>query len=320
MTLFLGIDIGSVSVKLALVDRSEELVASSQQRTNADPLGALRAGLRSLLERVDRAQIAGVGTTGSGKELAAMAVQADVTKNEISAHACAAARYLPDVRTVIEIGGQDSKIILLRDGLIEDFAMNSVCAAGTGSFLEQQAQRLNLRLDELSALALEARRHLAVAARCTVFAESDMIYKQQVGYPRAEIIYGLCLALAKNYLNTLAKGKTIEDPICFQGGVAANLGMRRAFGEVLGTKLEVPQHHVFMGAIGAALFARRQQPSYGTTGFLPELLDTPLTVDMYDCEDCENRCNVITYRRDRTPLGYRGDTCGKYSLGIEVPE
>ncbi len=317
MGVFLGIDTGSVSTKLVLMDSHEDLKDKLYLRTNADPVTSLKEGLKQLFAGEYKMEdVLGVGVTGSGKELASMMINADLTKNEISSHAAATLKYFPGARTIIEIGGQDSKIILLKKGLIEDFSMNSVCAAGTGSFLEQQAQRLNITISHLSEMALKSQKELSIAARCTVFAESDMIYKQQIGYAREDIIYGLCLSLAKNYLNTLAKGKKHHPPYCFQGGVAANMGMRKAFEEVLGDKLLIPHDYIYMGAIGAAIFAVRNKNLYGETAFSPSVLEQDFSIDMFLCSHCENRCNVVRYLKNNETVGYRGDICGKYSYKL----
>lgn len=157
-----------------------------------------------------------MGTTGSARHLAGVVVGADMVKNEITAHAVAAITLLPEVRTVFEIGGQDSKLIIIRDQVVEDFAMNTICAAGTGSFLEHQAVRLGIPIEEFGKLALQAQQSVRIAGRCTVFAESDMIHKQQLGFGKPEIIRGLCEALVRNFINNLATGKTILDPIVFK--------------------------------------------------------------------------------------------------------
>ncbi|MFN3763495.1 MAG: acyl-CoA dehydratase activase, partial [Anaerolineae bacterium] len=257
MEVFLGIDVGSVTTKFAAVDEEGRLLTSLYRRTGGEPIQAVREGLAQMGEQLPaRVRVLGVGTTGSGRQLAAAIVGADVVKNEITAHAIAALHFVPDVRTVIDIGGQDSKLILLRNGIVVDFAMNSVCAAGTGSFLEHQAYRLGITIEEFGQRALRSNHPVRIAGRCTVFAESDMVHKQQMGHPMDDIIYGLCQALVRNYLNNLALGKTLEPPIVFQGGVAANAGVVRAFREALETEIIVPPHHEVMGALGAALLAR----------------------------------------------------------------
>jgi len=312
---YLGIDVGSVTTKFALLDESSELINSLYTRTLGRPIQAVQDGLRWVEDHMpEGAQIAGVGTTGSARQLSGVVVGADVVKNEITAHAVAAGRYVPGVRTVIEIGGQDSKIIILRDGIVVDFAMNTVCAAGTGSFLDQQAFRLNMRVEDIGPLALTSERPVRIAGRCTVFAESDMIHKQQMGHALEDILYGLCQALARNYLNNVGLGKQIEPPIAFQGGVAANAGMVRAFEEILGHPVTVPPHHEVMGAIGAALLALEQARRNGNhssfRGFQASELD--YRTRSFVCEGCANLCEVIEVLMEGELIARWGGRCGRW--------
>ncbi|MGI6165949.1 MAG: acyl-CoA dehydratase activase, partial [Limnochordia bacterium] len=228
---YLGIDVGSVSTNLVVVDEEFQVIESLYLRTQGKPIEAIQKGLRELAKRLGDTEIMGVGTTGSGRQLAGVMVDADVVKNEITAHAVAASIAVPDVKTVLEIGGQDSKIIILREGVVVDFAMNTVCAAGTGSFLDQQAARLDVPIEDFGELALEATNPVRIAGRCTVFAESDMIHKQQMGHQVPDIVAGLCEAMVRNYLNNVGKGKEILAPVVFQGGVAANVGIKAAFSQ-----------------------------------------------------------------------------------------
>ena len=198
---YLGVDVGSVSTNLVLLDAVEPrpcIVWKAYLRTQGAPLTALKNGLE-LLHDAGAWEICGVGTTGSGRELAGVVLGADVVKNEITAHACAALAIDSGVSTILEIGGQDSKLIILRDGVVVDFAMNTVCAAGTGSFLDQQAFRLGVPIEDLGELALRSRNPVRIAGRCTVFAESDMVHKQQLGVDTADIVAGLCAAMVRNF-------------------------------------------------------------------------------------------------------------------------
>jgi len=222
---YLGIDVGSVSTNLAVLTEDGELIESLYIRTQGQPIKAIQSGIGQLKERLPKdIRIMGAATTGSARKLAGVIVGADVIKNEITAHAVAAMKVVPDVRTVLEIGGQDSKIIIIRDGVVVDFAMNSVCAAGTGSFLDHQAARLGIAIEDFGDLAAQATTPVRIAGRCSVFAESDMVHKQQMGHSVPDIIAGLCQALVRNYLNNVGKGKDIQPPVVFQGGVAANKG------------------------------------------------------------------------------------------------
>src|SRR5659263_191254 len=192
--------------------------------------------------------VGSVGTTGSARHLTGIIVGADVVKNEITAHAVAASQVVPDVNTVLEIGGQDSKLIILRDGVVTDFAMNSVCAAGTGSFLDHQSARVAIPIEDFGNYAVRSESPAHIAGRCSVFAESDMIHKQQVGVAVEDIIYGLYHALVRNYLNNLSKGKELLAPMVFQGGVAANAGMKRAFEDALSMEIVIPVAYTHLRA------------------------------------------------------------------------
>ncbi len=317
MRVYLGIDVGSVTTKVAALDERDELVASCYGRTEGKPVIVVQRMLKELVGMLPaNVEVAGIGTTGSGRLLAGAIVGADVVKNEITAHAVAASHYFPETRTILEIGGQDSKIILLRDGVVVDFSMNTVCAAGTGSFLDQQAFRLQIAIDDFGPMALQSRSSVRIAGRCTVFAESDMIHKQQMGHSVPDILYGLCEALARNYLNNLGLGKEILGPVVFQGGVAANQGMIRAFEEALKCDILVPQHHHIMGAIGAALLAHEQmaqedrQSSFRGFG----IAETSYSTTSFECKGCSNRCEVVEIRAGREMLARWGGRCGKWDI------
>ena len=297
LTVYLGIDVGSVTTKLALVDESGKYVDSVMLKTAGTPVTAVQTGLQRLYEkRITEYDVAGVGTTGSGRALAGSLVGADVIKNEITAHAVAASVTVPGVQTILEIGGQDSKIIILRDGIVTDFAMNTVCAAGTGSFLDHQAQRLNVPIEKFGETALKSSNPARIAGRCGVFAESDLIHKQQLGYPVEDLLYGLCQALVRNYLSNLALGKELLPVFSFQGGVATNTGMVKAFEEALNAEVIVPPNHQTMGAIGAAMLAmENHQFTNATTKFkgwnVSEMHFSSITCT---CTGCSNNCEVIT--------------------------
>jgi predicted CoA-substrate-specific enzyme activase len=318
MDLFLGIDVGSVSTNLVLIDYEGELyLRPLYLRTQGQPITAVQQGLVLLKEQLtSEDRIRGVGTTGSARSLAGVLVGADIVKNEITSHAVAALHKVPGVRTVLEIGGQDSKIIVLRDGIVVDFAMNTVCAAGTGSFLDQQANRLNLSIENFGEVALQAENPVRIAGRCTVFAESDMIHKQQMGHSLSDIVAGLCDALVRNYLNNIGKGKEINPPVVFQGGVAANAGMRTAFEKALETEIIIPQHFDVMGAYGAAMLARDQTSEQGREtrfrGFKVSSQDFQNC--SFICQKCPNACEVIEIKQDKELLARWGDRCGRWSV------
>lgn len=311
---YLGIDVGSVSTDLALLDSFGNLIDKVYLRTKGQPINIIKKGLKILDDKWPGIGINGVGTTGSGRYLAGVVVGADVVKNEITTHAVAASRVKFEVKTVLEIGGQDSKIIIIRDGIAVDFAMNSVCAAGTGSFLDQQAARLEIPIEEFGKYALQAKKPVRIAGRCSVFAESDMIHKQQTGHELPEIIAGLCEAMVRNYLNNVAKGKEIESPVVFQGGVAANIGIKKAFEKELNCPVYIPEHHDVMGAIGAGLLARefilKKKRKTSFKGFGIANLD--FTTTGFECDGCSNHCEIVNIYQGEALIARWGYKCTKW--------
>ena len=266
---FLGIDIGSVTIKTAVVDAGRNVLAETYTRIKGDPASSLADELKALSSQFPESMIRSAGITGSGGKQVAAIIGARFI-NEILAQSIFAGCFHPHARTLIEMGGEDAKLIrLVPDSSlggvkIEDFSMNTACAAGTGSFLDQQASRLRLSIEEFSRIALQSKTPPRVAGRCSVFAKSDMIHLQQIATPVFDIVAGLCYAMARNFMATVGKGKSFPAPLLFLGGVAANLGMRRAFRDVLKlaeSGMTVPDHFNTSGAIGAALTAL-QQPEH----------------------------------------------------------
>ena len=293
MKTYLGIDVGSISTNFVLTNEKEEVLFSLYIRTEGDPIEAVKKGLKLLKEKISKdAEIAGVSATGSARQLTGVITGADLIKNEITAHAKGASFFVPDVKTVIEIGGQDSKIIILENGVAVDFAMNLICAAGTGAFLDAQASRLKIPVEEFGKLALKSENPTNIGSRCTVFAESDMIHKQQIGHKTEDIVAGLCQGMARNFLNNVAKGKNIKPPIVFQGGVSENVGMRKAFEEELGEKVIGPNYNTVMGAFGVALLVQERPPEKTKfPGFL--ISDKDIKIATFQCKCCPKQCEVI---------------------------
>ncbi|NTW03857.1 MAG: CoA protein activase, partial [Oscillochloris sp.] len=301
LAVYLGIDVGSISTNLALVDERGQVVARRYLATAGQPLEAVRHGLHDLwIEVGDRVAVQGVGTTGSGRYLTADFVGGDIVRNEITAQVRAATAIDPEVDTIFEIGGQDSKYIRLSHGTVVDFTMNNACAAGTGAFLEEQAERLNLDVTtEFSTLALEAAHPTGLGERCTVFMESDIIHHQQQGAELEQITAGLAYAIAENYLHRVVNNRTIGKNVFFQGGVAWNQSVVAAFQNLLNRPITVPPHHDVTGAIGVALLAREalaEQQRRGDSvqtrfkGF--DLRERQYESTTFECRACPNICDV----------------------------
>ncbi len=308
--LYLGLDVGSVSTNLVVSDRRGNVLSTWYRYTMGDPIGATRACLHdALADRTER--VAGVGVTGSGRNLIGSVVGADIKRTEIIAHFRGGRATNPSCRTMIEIGGQDSKIIVIRDQMIADFNMNSICAAGTGAFLDSQARRLGVEVKAIGDIALKAEHPAPISGRCTVFAETDMIHRQQQGFGQAEILAGLCESLVKNYLNNCAKGKPIEDDILFLGGVSNNRGIVKAFETELGRKVIVPEHNDVMGAKGMALFAAEHDQQTNFKG-LTAIDNAVYQTRAFRCDHCDNQCDIVEVLENGEPVAYWGGACERW--------
>lgn len=301
-------DIGSISTKGVLIDSDNHVVAGEYLWTEGNPVGAVKRLLAALRQSGDY-EVVSVGTTGSARKLIGAMLEANVVKNEITAHAVGTLSKYPQVRTILEIGGQDSKIILIEGGIVKDYAMNTLCAAGTGAFLSSQAKRLGIRIEEMGDMALGAKNPSKIAARCTVFAESDMIHKAQTGHTTENLVAGLCRAIASNYLNNVGKGKQIASPIVFQGGVSKNRGVVAAFQQELGQEIHVDLNSHLMGALGAAILSRTESGTNRPFDFSVSQME--FTTRAHECTGCANNCEIIRFYRENQLLDSWGSRCGR---------
>ncbi len=309
---YLGIDVGSISTNLVLIDKSGRVLARKYLWTKGRPIDTVLKGLAELKEEIGaKVEIIGAGTTGSGRYLIGTLIGADIIKNEISAQARAAIEIIPEVDTIFEIGGQDSKYISIENKTIVDFEMNKVCAAGTGSFLEEQAQILGVQIEEFGDRALEAKSPINLGERCTVFIGSEVFHYQNNLAERENLLAGLGYSTVFNYLNRVVGNKKIGEHIVFQGGVAANKAVVSAFEEVLKRKIIVPPNHDVTGAIGIALIVRDSEiKKTRFKGF--DLVKRSYQTETFVCRHCSNECEVNRIKLEgEKPLFY-GGRCERY--------
>ncbi len=316
---FLGLDVGSTSTKLAVLDDRGDVLADIYRRTAGEPLAASRAVLKALFDLADRRGVAldvrGLATTGSGRRLVGMVLGADVILNEITAHARGAASAAGgQVETIFEIGGQDAKYIRMLDGQVREANMNFVCSAGTGSFVEEQARKLGIPLTEVGRMT-EGVSPPATSDRCTVFMEQDMARLLSDGHSREEAMAAVLYSVVKNYLNKVVGNRQISRTrVVFQGATARNRGLVAAFENLLGVEVVVSPFCHVMGSIGAALVARERVA--GKSHFVGrEQLDRPIEIRHERCELCSNQCR-ITQATGGASWGY---LCGRDADGPALP-
>jgi predicted CoA-substrate-specific enzyme activase len=313
---YIGVDIGSISTNVVVIDKDNRVLARRYLMTASRPIEAVKQGLLEVGQELgNKVIIRGAGSTGSGRYMTGEFFGADVIHNEITSHAKAAAFVCPEVDTIFEIGGQDAKYISLQNGTIVDFAMNKVCAAGTGSFLEEQAEKLGINIkEEFGDLGLASKRPLDLGERCTVFMESQQNYYKQRGADKKDLVAGLAYSVVKNYLTKVVEDRKIGEHILFQGGTAFNRAVKAAFEAVLGKKITVPPHHDILGAVGVAMLAREETESSGKPtrfrGF--DLASRQYELSSFECQSCSNRCEIhkVVFEGEK-PLFY-GSRCGKW--------
>ncbi|HTP31192.1 MAG TPA: acyl-CoA dehydratase activase [Candidatus Acidoferrales bacterium] len=314
---YLGLDIGSVSTNVVAIDEFGAVIHDVYLRTAGRPIEAVQQGLGEV-ERLwgERLEIRGVGTTGSGRELITEFVGADAVNDEITAHKTGALHISQTlggepVDTIFEIGGQDSKFISIENGVVVDFAMNEACAAGTGSFLEEQAEKLGISIKgEFAKLALGASTPTRLGERCTVFMERDVTGWLHKGETVPNLVAGLAYSIALNYLNRVVRGRRIGSVIYFQGGTAYNDAVTAAFASLLGKRITVPPYNGVMGAIGMALIARQwHQATDGATRFRGyDLHRLQLSTRDFVCKACSNFCDMKEFVIEGQK-SYWGDKC-----------
>ncbi|MCB9482015.1 MAG: hypothetical protein H6680_09390 [Desulfobacteraceae bacterium] len=263
---YIGLDAGSISINIAFVEESGIIFETEYTLTEGDVINNIKKGFTNLKKRLpENTLILGSGVTGSGHEISASLLNADVYETELDAHAEATLHMLPDTQVIFDIGGQDSKVMYIEDGELDEAGMNKKCGAGTGAFLDAQADRLGIPIEKFGETGLKAKKPYSFSSMCTVFVGRDLIAEQAKGNTKENIIAGLHRSLAMNFYSTLGiNKKTIKTPIAFQGGVASNTGVKKALEDLLyearGERIElfIPMHHKVMGAVGMALFAKEE--------------------------------------------------------------
>ena len=263
---YLGVDIGSTSTNLVLINNDNEIISYKYLRTLGNPANAVMRGFKEIKEEIgEKINIIGAGTTGSGRYMVGKMIGADVIKDEITSQAKAAVQIDDDVDTIFEIGGQDSKFISLRNGAVIDFQMNKICAAGTGSFIEEQAKKFDIPIEEFGSIALSSDKPISLGERCTVFIESSIAANLSQGEALNDIAAGLCYSIVKNYLSRVVGQKKIGNKIFFQGGLAYNQGVINAFRAITGKDIIIPPFFSVTGAYGVAILTKEESSGQEST-------------------------------------------------------
>jgi len=304
---YIGIDIGSTSTKSIITDENNEILYGLYTKTAGDPVKATQ----NIFQKVKKIfsgkkiNILRVGTTGSGRKLVKEIINADLEINEITAHARGATFLSNDVDTIIEIGGQDSKFTLLKNGNVVSSTMNYVCAAGTGSFIEEQAKRLDITLDDISKMAL-GKKAPYTSDRCTVYMERDLNLFLSEGYSKEEIITAVLYSVRDNYLSKVAGRENLGDKIFFQGATARNKALVAVFEKEIKKPIFVSKYCHLTGALGIAVILKER--NYQKSKFSGIDFEFKLSTEV--CELCVNKCALSIYEVRGNKVAW-GLKCGR---------
>lgn len=302
--IYLGVDCGSVSVKMAVLDKDNNLIAKVYLE-NQGLKDTILEGLKTIKEQIGNKEINGVGVTGSGRQFAKILLNADLIKTEILAHVTATKYYFPDVRTIMDIGGEDSKLILLNEqGIWINYVMNQICAGGTGSMLVNIANNLGVRMEDIAGIALKSKQGLNFPAKCGILCNSAVITYKNRGVGKEDLLMGTCRALIKNYM-LLARNVNIQPPYVFQGATAKNKALVKALEEELDEKVYIPQYPELMGAVGMCLLCRKEKINNNFNFNLSAKYETK----NINGHNCPNQCEITLLYKDNKKIGSIGNRC-----------
>lgn len=312
---YLGVDVGASSTKLAVIDVDRQLIRSVYLMSSMDPIASVQKGIGILRKKLGTdLKISGVGITGSRRKLIGTIIGADILINENIGNSRASLNEVGNIKTIIEIGGQNSKLILLKNGEPVDIIENINCTESAGGFLDIQARRLNIPIDAFGEYALRAKPRNSISGRRTCVSEKTILIKQQMGYSREDIVKWLCESVVQNFLDSVGNREHIRSPIMFQGGVAANKGVRVAFKKALGMDVIVPDHFSVMGAIGAAIIAQEKtffncNPS-NFQGW--DTASAEIKRNCFECWDCPKTCEIVELWKNGEKVACWGGKCKKW--------
>jgi len=305
--MFLGLDVGSVSVKAVLLDHKKQVVDYIYIRNR----GIIESVIEVLIKFKNQ-DITACGVTGSGRDLAGCMIGADIIKTEVLAHSIATIHYYPQVGTIFEIGGEDCKLMQIKNGVLKHFSMNTICAGGTGSMIESIAGRMGINIEDVGHCAMMAEKNLDLPGKCGIFCQSAVINRLNSGYNKNDILMGVCRALIRNYLN-ICKGTELEPLFIFQGATAKNSALLIALADEINNSVLVPEYPEYMGAIGIALMASENPDGKTVFRGFDKIINSRYILNNLKCNDCPNNCDITQIFQGEKIIGCLGSRCGKYN-------
>lgn len=307
----MGIDVGTSYTKGVIIDKYDNIMTSSYVKTSSDPIEASKRVILKMKGDIDldKYRIVSVGVCGFAKKMVGVFLNSQVIKNEITAVATSVLKKYPDAKTIIDIGGEDSKIIFIDDGKVSDYVMNTACSAGIGNFISDLAKKMNISMSEFS--KLKESNNLEITSRCMIYVESELIKKIRNGYSKNDILYSACKMISQNYVNGVCKGKKIKEPIVFVGGVSKNDMIVKCLERELDKNIIVNKNSHLFGCIGVAIMARESKKE-GEFNF--DIDNDTFEAKMSNCINCHNNCEIVTVYKNNKIIDIWGNKCSKINV------
>ena len=310
----MGIDVGCIYVKGVVIDEYDNIISSCCVENLEDPVKSVKQAVLKMKEDIDleKYKVVSVGVTGSARKLVGILLGGQVIKNEITALSVGVIRMYPNVKTIIDIGGEDAKIISVNNGVVTDYSFNSSCNTGYGSFIDSLAKKMRINIESISDMALKGN-SIDVTNNCVVFAESNLLHKMQEGYKKEDILAGACKAISQNYIHAIAKGKKIMPPIVFCGGVSKNLYVVKYLEKTFEEKIIVNKNSYLMCAIGIAIMARDSKLEHV---FDFNIDNYNIETKLINCINCSNNCEIIHVYKNNNLVDMWGNKCDKMEKNV----
>lgn len=312
MEVSIGIDIGNGTIKCVLLNKEKQVVDFVYTR-NMGIIETLKKCLSELFERNKNIEVISCGIIGAGRKLGSVLLSSNLTTTEITATSIGVINFFSENATCFEMGFEDSKILIIKDGVLVDFSMNTVCSANCGAYIENVSARLGIKVEEFSEYALRSKSPANISGKCAVFGTSCCVSKINLGFKKEDILMGVAYALVRNYFSMLSKGKNITPPYVFCGGVSRNKAVIKAMEEYLGEKVYVPEYSFLMGAIGVAILSMEKgDKNFKFKGY--EFIEKDYEIETIVCDKCTNNCELVNVYENKELIGRIGSNCGKYNL------
>lgn len=309
--LYMGIDVGSNYTKGVIIDKYDNIMSSYCVETFSDPIKAVKKVIFKMKNDInlDKYKVVSVGVCGFAKRLVGAFLNSQIVKNEITAVSASVVRMYPEVGSIIDIGGEDSKLIIINDNNILDVVINTACSAGCGNFILNISKKMNISMDEFSHVYLKQVHNIDLANRCMIYAESDLINKLNEGYSREDILFAICKMISKNYVNGVCKGKKIKEPIVFAGGLSKNMTLVKCIEKELDKKVLVNKNSYLFACIGIAILARESKIE---KEFDFDIGSISIKTEMTNCRNCDRGCNIVTVYKNDNLIDIWGNKCNKF--------